>query len=59
MITVKKVRCTNYEENVVQKECGSVKDVTLLNTLNPSGILFEYEYEDRFLEKIRAPNLEK
>ena len=25
----------------------------------PSGIFFEYEYEDRFLVKIRVPNLEK
>ena len=25
----------------------------------PSGILFEYKYEDRFLEKIRLPNLVK
>ena len=30
-----KVRCTNYEENVVKNNVSdSVKDVTLLNTLN-------------------------
>ena len=24
-----------------------------------SGKLFEYEFEDRFLEKVRVPNLDK
>ena len=42
-----------------KKDLVSVTGLAQWCTATPSVMLFEYEYEDRFLEKIRVANLEK